>query len=138
MDKIQVDLFHLKNIVKRNTAKKYNYANSQVKSYQNRKCKTCGTTQMNPTLPTYFSGSLQGKQPADFLFSIRWEKQNFLLSLVDDATIWGQGNKDTLTSSSRNKQYDLVFFLMYRCFLNYNAIPQNTRYHSSIHATLQF
>ena len=69
-----------------------------------------------------------------FLFWILWEKQNFLFNLVEDPTIWEQGKK---SSPSSDKQYDLIFFLMYNCFLNYKVFPQNGRYHSSIQATLQ-
>ena len=70
-----------------------------------------------------------------FMFWIPWEKQNFLLSLVHDPTIWEQGKKDSL---SRDKQYGLVFFLMYNHFLNYKVLPQNGTYHSSIQVKLQF
>ena len=38
------------------------YANGQVKAWQNRKHKTCGTAEMNPTLPTYFLHILQGQR----------------------------------------------------------------------------
>ena len=44
------------------------------------------------------------------------KKQNFLLNLVEDPTIWEQGKKDSL---SRDKRHDLVFFLMYNRFLNW-------------------
>ena len=36
------------------------------------------------------------------------------MSLVEDSTVLEQGKKDSL---SCDKQYDLVFFLMYNCFL---------------------
>ena len=79
---------------------------------------------MNPTLPTpptYFLHILQWQwSNAQVLifclfFLISWEKQNFLLNLVEDPTIWEQGKKDSL---SRDKRHDLVFFLMYNRFLN--------------------
>ena len=42
------------------------------------------------------------------MFWILWEKQNFLLNLVEDPAIWGQGKKDSL---SRDKQYDQTVFV---------------------------
>ena len=50
--------------------------------------------------------------------------QNFLLSLVEHSAIREQRKKDSL---SRDKQYDLVFFLMYTCFLNCKVFLQNGR-----------
>ena len=57
------------------------------------------------------------------------------MNLVEDPTTWEQGKKDSL---SRDKQYDIVFFLMYNCFLNYKVFPQIGIYHSSVQVTLQF
>ena len=71
----------------------------------------------------------------NFCFEFLERSRIFLLSLVKDPIIWEQGKKDSL---SRDKQYDLVFFLMYNRFLNYKLFPQNGRYHSSIQVTLQF
>ena len=48
---------------------------------------------MNPNLPTYVLHILQGQwsnAQVLILFWIRWEKQNVLLSLVEDPTIWEQ------------------------------------------------
>ena len=53
----------------------------------------------------------------------------YLLSLVEDPTIWEQGKKD---SPSRDKQYDLVFFLMYNRFLNYKVFPQKKQRFSGV------
>ena len=92
---------------------------------------------MNPALSTYFLHIRQGQQSnaqALVFVLIPWEKQNFLLSLVEDPTIWEQGKKDSL---SRDKQYDLVFFPMYNWLLNYKVFPQNGRYHLSIQVILQ-
>ena len=57
------------------------------------------------------------------------------MSLVEDPAIWVQEKKD---SPSCDKQYDLVFFLMYNHFLNYKVFPQIQRYHASIQVILQF
>ena len=53
---------------------------------------------MNPTLPTNFLHTLQGQQEAAqvlifVLNSLR--EENFLLSLIEDSTIWEQGKKDS-------------------------------------------
>ena len=93
---------------------------------------------MNPTLPIYFLHILQGRrsnaQVLTFVLnSLRGAE--FLLSLVEDPTIWEQGKKDSL---SRDKQYDLVFFLMYNRFLNYKVFSQNGRYYSSIKACVRY
>ena len=88
---------------------------------------------MNPTLPTYFlhiscifyksRGQINALVLIFVLNSLR--KAEFLLSLVNDPTIWQQGKRDSL---SRDRKYDLVFFLTYKCFLNHKVFPQNGRY----------
>ena len=93
---------------------------------------------MNPTLSTYLLHILQGQETAVqvLIFVLNSLRDvEFLLRSVGDPTIWEQGKKDSL---SRGKQYDLVSFLMFICFLNYMVFPQNGRYYSSLQATLQF
>ena len=72
---------------------------------------------------TFYKGS--GQIPKyQFLFWITYETQNFSSRLVEDSIIWEQWKNDSL---SRDKQHDLVFFLMYTCFLICKVFLQNGR-----------
>ena len=84
---------------------------------------------MNPTLPTYVLYILQGQRSnAQVLI--------FVLNSLREAEFFIELYRRP-HSLSRDKQYDLVFFLTYNGFLNYKVFTQNGRY-SSIQVTLQF
>ena len=63
------------------------------------------------------------------------ERHLMFLSLVEDPTISEQEKEDSL---SRDKQCNLVFFLMHNCFLSFQVFQHNRRYYSSFQVTLKF
>ena len=77
---------------------------------------------MNPTLPTYFLHILQGwwSNAQGLIFVLNsFREVEFFLEFARRSHNLGV-RKDSL---SRDKQYDLVFFLTYNHFLNYKVFP---------------